>query len=160
MDCSLPHSSVDGIFQARGLEWLTISFSRESSWPRNWTQVSYIVDRHFTVWGKCLWEGAGKTFSLVRVGHSCHYPLYSGQNSHTPVLSKSEEEKWRQEMETNIKTCKGRLRRERSIWKQKNFGVDSLMYSSEVELCTWRTLVSLQVDKSKWIYGSFKLSLY
>ena len=38
-------------------------------------------------------------------------------------------------METNIKTFKGRLRRERSIWKQKNFGVDSLMNSSEVELC-------------------------
>jgi len=62
-------------------------------------------------------------------------------------------------METNIKTFKGRLRRERSIWKQKNFGVDSLMYSSEVELCRWRTLVSLQVDKSKCIYGSFKMDL-
>ena len=31
MDCSLPVSSVHGIFQARILEWVAIYFSRESS---------------------------------------------------------------------------------------------------------------------------------
>ena len=31
MDCSLPGSSVHGIFQARILEWVGISYSRESS---------------------------------------------------------------------------------------------------------------------------------
>ena len=31
MDCSLPGSSVHGIFQARVLEWTAISFSRGSS---------------------------------------------------------------------------------------------------------------------------------
>ena len=50
MDCSLPGSSVHGIFQARVLEWGPISFSRRSSWPRNRTQVSCIVGRRFTVW--------------------------------------------------------------------------------------------------------------
>ena len=50
MDCSLPGSSVDGIFQAIVLEWIAISFSRGSSWPRDWTQVSHIVDRRLTVW--------------------------------------------------------------------------------------------------------------
>jgi len=50
MDCSLPGSSIHEIFQARVLEWVAISFSRESSWPRDWTQVSCIVGRHFTVW--------------------------------------------------------------------------------------------------------------
>ena len=40
MDCSLPGSSVHGIFQARILEWVAISFSRGSSQPRNQTQVS------------------------------------------------------------------------------------------------------------------------
>ena len=34
MDCSLPGSSVHGIFQARVLEWGAISFSRRSSRPR------------------------------------------------------------------------------------------------------------------------------
>ena len=40
MDCSLPGSSIHGIFQARVLEWVVISFSRGSSRPRDWTQVS------------------------------------------------------------------------------------------------------------------------
>ena len=50
MDCSLPGSSIHGIFQAIVLEWIAISFSRGSSQPRDRTQVSCIVDRHFTVW--------------------------------------------------------------------------------------------------------------
>ena len=35
MDCSLPGSSVHGIFQAEILEWVAISFSRGSSRPRD-----------------------------------------------------------------------------------------------------------------------------
>ena len=50
MDCSLPSSSIHGILQARILEWVAISFSRGSSRPRDWTQVSRIVGRCFTVW--------------------------------------------------------------------------------------------------------------
>ena len=50
MDCSLPGSSVHGIFQARVLEWGAISFSRGSSRPRDRTQVSCIVGRRFTIW--------------------------------------------------------------------------------------------------------------
>ena len=43
MDCSLPGSSVHGIFQARVLEWGAISFSRGSSRTRDRTQVSHRV---------------------------------------------------------------------------------------------------------------------
>ena len=50
MDYSLPSSSAHGILQARVLEWVTISFSRESSWPRDRTWVSLIAGRFFTVW--------------------------------------------------------------------------------------------------------------
>ena len=49
-NCSLPGSSVHGIFQARVLEWIAISFSRGSSQPRDRTQVSRIVDRRFNLW--------------------------------------------------------------------------------------------------------------
>ena len=49
MDCSLPGFSVHGIFQARILKWVAISFSRRSSQPRDWTRVSLIVGRRFTV---------------------------------------------------------------------------------------------------------------
>ena len=45
MDCNLPGSSVHGILQARLLEWVTFPFSRGSSQPRDWTQVSRIVGR-------------------------------------------------------------------------------------------------------------------
>ena len=48
--CSLPGSSVYGIFHAIVLQWIAISFSRGSSPPRDWTQVSCIVDRRFTIW--------------------------------------------------------------------------------------------------------------
>ena len=49
MDCSLS-GSVHGIFQARVLEWIAISFSRGSSRPRNRTRVCCIAGRRFTIW--------------------------------------------------------------------------------------------------------------
>ena len=45
-----PGSSVHWSLQARTLEWVAISFSRDSSWPRNWTLVSCIAGRFFTIW--------------------------------------------------------------------------------------------------------------
>ena len=42
IDCSPSGSSVRGIFQARILHWLAISFSRGFSWPRDQTHVSGI----------------------------------------------------------------------------------------------------------------------
>ena len=41
VDCSLPRSSVHGIFQARVLEKVAISFSRGSSQSWDWIRVSY-----------------------------------------------------------------------------------------------------------------------
>ena len=48
--CSLLGSSVHVILQARIQEWVAISFSRGSSWPRDWTWVSCIAGRFFTIW--------------------------------------------------------------------------------------------------------------
>ena len=54
--CSLPGSSVHGIFQVRILEWAAIFYSRGSSWPRDRTHVSYVfctgrqVLYHWEVW--------------------------------------------------------------------------------------------------------------
>ena len=42
MDCSPPSSSVHEILQVRLLEWVAISSSRGSSWPRDQTCVSYV----------------------------------------------------------------------------------------------------------------------
>jgi len=49
MDYSLPGSSVPGILQARILEWVAISLSRESLRLRDQNQVSCIASRFFTI---------------------------------------------------------------------------------------------------------------
>ena len=49
VDYSLPGFSVHGILQARMLEWVTISFSRGSSRPRDRTQVSHIGGRRLNL---------------------------------------------------------------------------------------------------------------
>ena len=48
--CDPMDYTVHGILQARILEWVAIPFSRGSSQPRDWTQVSCIADRFFTSW--------------------------------------------------------------------------------------------------------------
>ena len=50
MDCSLPGFSVYGIFQAKVVERVAISFSRGSSWTKDRTQVSHNASRCFTLW--------------------------------------------------------------------------------------------------------------
>ena len=80
MDCSLPGSSVHGIFQARILEWVAISFSRGSSRLRDRTQVSLPVGRHFTVWAtrEAMLRGIHNTFVSKHSAHLCltlHGPM-------------------------------------------------------------------------------------
>ena len=57
MDYSPPGTSVHGISQATVLEWVAISFSRQSSWPKDRTLVSWIAGRYFTAEppGKSSW---------------------------------------------------------------------------------------------------------
>ena len=50
MDLSQPDSSAHGILQARTLERVAIFFSRESSRPRDQSQVSHTAGRFFTLW--------------------------------------------------------------------------------------------------------------
>ena len=64
MDCSPQGSSVNGISQAKILEWVAISSSRGSSWPRHWTHVSCIsciTGVFFTCW--TIW---GSRYSVQR----------------------------------------------------------------------------------------------
>ena len=71
MDCSLPGSSVHGISQARILEWVSIPFSRRSSWPRDQTWVSCTAGRFFTVW-------ATREAKLLK-GNPCLLPVCSAK---------------------------------------------------------------------------------
>ena len=55
MDHSPPGSSVHGSLQARMLDWVAISSSRGSSWPRDRAHVSCLGRRilyHWTIWIK------------------------------------------------------------------------------------------------------------
>ena len=78
--CSLPGSSVHGILQARILEWAAISFSRGTSWPRNWTHVSHTAGRCFTNWA--MWEAhtnfylSEKLLKHFKVYYNQVYPLH------------------------------------------------------------------------------------
>ena len=60
MDYSPPCSSVNRIFQARILEWVAISYSRESFQPRDQTHISFIscIDRCILYHG-ITWEAQG-----------------------------------------------------------------------------------------------------
>ena len=50
MDWSPPGFSIHWILQARMLEWVAISSSRGSFQPRDWTWVSHVAGRFFTIW--------------------------------------------------------------------------------------------------------------
>ena len=75
MDCSLPGSSVHGIFQARVLEWVSISFSRGSSWPRDQTQVSHIAGRCFTAWATRKAQMLIKKSSRITADGDCSHEI-------------------------------------------------------------------------------------
>ena len=78
MDYGPPGFSVCGISQARILEWIDISSSRESSWPMDRTQVSHIAGAFFTVWatrGSLYTNLIGKYSSLLHWQQGWPWPL-------------------------------------------------------------------------------------
>ena len=85
IDHSLPGSSAHVILQVRILEWIAIPFSRGSSWLRDWTGVSWIAGRFFTVWAT---RGAQALYKLAPISRSIffHFPLQSIWPNHT-ILS-------------------------------------------------------------------------
>ena len=64
-----------GILQARILEWVAVPFSRASSQPRDWTQVSRIAGGFCTIWA--TWGG------LIHL-QAC--PVFSSLNQRWPWI--------------------------------------------------------------------------
>ena len=81
MDSSPASSSVHGILQARIMEWVAIPFSRGSSQPRDWTQVSHIAGRFFTIWA--TWESLNYTHTHTHT----HTHIYIYTHIHTYILT-------------------------------------------------------------------------
>ena len=73
-----------GFPQARILEWVAISFSRGSSWPRNWTWVFCITGRLFTT------EPSGKPRQLNTFLHFLSWETEAPGNS----VASSESHSW------------------------------------------------------------------
>ena len=69
IDCRLPGSSVHGIFQARILEQVAISYSRESSRPRYPTHIS---------WVSCIGR---KFFTTALPGETCLSVCYLSEDA-------------------------------------------------------------------------------
>ena len=57
VDHSLPGSSVHGIFQIGLLEWIAMTFSRGSSWPRDWVWKAW--------WHSAWWYSAEKQKMMI-----------------------------------------------------------------------------------------------
>ena len=82
MDYSPPGSSVMGILQTRILKWVAIPFSRGSSQPRDWTEVSRIAGRFFLPF-----EQLRKPYQLVAVGF---YTKFLSSLGHSLLIYKIE----------------------------------------------------------------------
>ena len=81
MDYIPPGFSVNGILQARILEFVAIPFSRGSSWLRDQTRVSCIAGRFFTIWATreelfFLKKKEHKNAHLIRIFVLIHVNVY------------------------------------------------------------------------------------
>ena len=74
MDCSPPGSSVLGIFQARILEWVAVSFSRGSIQFRDWTHISCIGRR--ILYHCATWEAPLKSLCICRKNQEIYIYIY------------------------------------------------------------------------------------
>ena len=77
--CDPMDYTVHGILQARILEWVAIPFSRGSSRPRDWTQVSRIAGGFFTSWAtRSGCENTMNTLNTSLSTFSCSEHVYFG----------------------------------------------------------------------------------
>ena len=87
-DCSPPGSSVCGIFQARVLEWVAMSYSRGSSQPRDQTHISctslflLLYQKIFSVSSPFRAKGA-----VVLTGFSVIWEIKLSKSHMMPMIS-------------------------------------------------------------------------
>ena len=85
--CQAPPSI--GFFQAKILEWVAISFSRGSSWPRDWTWDSCIASRLFTIWATGEAMSFINRLDIFRQFQTCSWYCHAKRRRRwhpTPVL--------------------------------------------------------------------------
>ena len=91
-DCSPPDSSIHKILQARTLVWVAISYSRGSSWLRDWTCISCIAGRFFTT------EPPGRSIPKTKTNTSSiawSQNTNSTNNTKKKKVKKNCQDKWK-----------------------------------------------------------------
>ena len=124
MDCSPSGSSVHGISQARILEWVAISFSKGSSRPGGWTQVSCIAGRFWAT--REAWSRMDLTLNMLHSspaltffgflptpsGISClasqESPIVGGKDQNITLPNLRESPSWRFSHGRNFPSIRGR----------------------------------------------------
>ena len=133
VDYSPPGSSVHGISQARILEWVTISLSRGSSQPRDWTLVSCIgrwIPYHWTIWkALCIYV---YTYIYTHIAHI-----------------------WKKELIREKTSAMGYIPR-RLTQTQSNVGLDL----SQSETSLWRAGYGTRMAKAFVNYFNFLQQLF
>ena len=77
MDCSLPGSSAQGIFQSTILEWVAISPSKGLSWPRDWTCISCVLQAYLRDILSSVPDHCNKMNIAIKwVTHVFDFPIY------------------------------------------------------------------------------------
>ena len=91
MNCSPPGSSVHEIFMARMLECVAVSFSRGSSWARDWTLISCISCIDGQVLYQLRHPGSPTCILVVfqRSLNSHHFYLQSRDSDYIDFLNNS-----------------------------------------------------------------------
>ena len=91
MDCI-----VHGLLQARILEWVAFPFSRGSSQPRDWIQISHIAGRFFTSWATRM-INQGSILKSKRhwfTDRSSYSQNYGFSSSHVQIRELDHKEGW------------------------------------------------------------------
>ena len=84
MNCNPPGPSVHGILQTRILEWVAIHFSRGSSPPRDWTYVSCIAGRFYTIWATR--EAQSYSYSMPKCMETWIFKTHVSFTFHCPIF--------------------------------------------------------------------------
>ena len=133
--CSSPGSSVDGIFQARRLEWVAISYSRGSFWSRDRTHISSLLhwqtdslllnhlgslDYHMTIQFYCKVDSRVENRDLKGTFHSSI--IYNSQKVETTQVSIN---RWVEKQNT-VYTYNRMLFNRKKEWRSDTWYVDVL----------------------------------
>ena len=101
-----PWTTVHGILQAIMLGWVAIPFSRESSQPRDRTQVSHIAGGFFTLWAtrEAKWYRVKKTSPWDTVTGNMHifFKVYFRASTLEQETFDSRSERWKETKCTKI----------------------------------------------------------